>query len=106
MTSHPELEAEKTSRLEEKIKTILQAELPETFNFDPILVEGRTDHDGDRYFHAYIVFDGDNDKLDPAWTVTLPGKLWALSMEMGYPGVPINSFIPRREWKALQNALR
>ena len=106
MTPDTERNTEKTSRIEEKIKAILRAELPDTFNFDPVMVEGRTDHDGDRYFHAYIVFDGDNDKLDPAWTMTLPEKLWDLSMEMGYPGTPINSFIPRREWKELQEALR
>lgn len=106
MTSHNEREAEKAAKIEEAIRAILKAELPDIFHFDPILVEGRTDHDGDRYFHAYIVFDGDNDKLDPAWTMTLPGKLWDLSMEMGYPGIPINSFIPRCEWNELQDALR
>ena len=105
MTSHSGLDAEKTASFEGLIRSILTEELPDIFNFDPIVVEGRTDHDGDRYLHAYIVFDGDNDKLEPAWTMTLPEKLWNLSMEMGYPGIPINSFIPRSEWKCLQKEL-
>ena len=48
MTSHPDLNAEKTAKFEEAIRSILTEELPDTFNFDPILVEGRTDHDGER----------------------------------------------------------
>ena len=106
MTPHPNLDADKTARMEDTIRSILKNELPDTFVFDPIVVEPKTDHDGDRYFHAYIVFDGDNSQLDPAWTMTLPGRLWRLSANMGYHGIPINSFIPKPEWKNLQRAMR
>ena len=101
-----QLDADKTARMEDTIRAILKNELPDTFVFDPIVVEPKTDHDGDRYFHAYIVFEGDNSQLDPAWTMTLPGRLWRISADMGYHGIPINSFVPKPEWKNLQKAMR
>ena len=97
---------DRISRLEDAIRLILTTELPETLVLDHIVVEDRTDHDGDSYFHTYIVFEGDRDKLDPAWTITLPRKLWEISEGMGYDGIPINSFVPKAEWKELQKALR
>ena len=63
---------DRISRLEEAIRLILRRELPETLVLDHIVVEDRIDHDGETYFHTYIVFEGDRDKLDPAWTITLP----------------------------------
>ena len=101
-----EIDADNTARIEETIRTILKNELPDTFVFDPIVVKPKTDHDGDRYFHSYIVFEGENSQLDPAWTMTLPGRLWRISADMGYHGIPINSFVPKPEWKNLQKAMR
>ena len=33
--------------------------------FGPIVVVPRVDHDGDDYLRSYIVFEGDQKKLDP-----------------------------------------
>ena len=99
-------DTDKTARIEGIIRAILKNELPDTLTFDHIVVKPKTDHDGDSYFHAYIIFEGDNSELDPAWTMTLPGKLWDMSAEMGYHGIPVNSFIPKAEWNNLQKAMR
>ena len=37
---------------------------------------------------------------------TLPGRLWRISADMGYHGIPINSFVPKPEWKDLQKVMR
>ena len=97
-------DTDRTSRLEDAIRLILKRELPETLVLDQIVVEDKTDHDGESYFHTYIVFEGDRDKLDPAWTITLPRKLWEICEGMGYDGIPINSFVQKDEWKELQEA--
>ena len=74
--------------------------------FDPIVVEIKTDHEGDDYVHTYIVFDGDFDKLDHDWTMKLSGKLWRRAEELGYPGIPVQSFVHKSEWKNLLRMLR
>ena len=94
------------SQLEDAIRLILKRELPETLVLSHIALEDRTNHDGDSYLHTYIVFEGDIEKIDPAWTINLPGKLWEISKDMGYEGIPINSFVPKAEWKELQKELK
>ena len=93
MTSHPKFDRGKAAKIEETISSILTTELPDNFVFDPIVVEKRTDHDGGMYFHTCIVFDGDNNELDPSWTLALPEKPWNLSMETGFQVILINPFI-------------
>ena len=74
--------------------------------FDPIVVEIKTDHEGDDYIHTYIVYHGGFDELDHDWTMKLSGKLWPRSRELGYPAIPIQSFVPKSEWKHLLRMLR
>ena len=88
------------------IRGMVEEHFEDLFVFNPIIVEVKTDHEGDDYLHAYIVFDGDFDKLDPGWTVDLPGKLWPYTKAMGYPAIPIQSFVSKSEWKQLQRMLR
>ena len=97
---------DRISRLEDAIRLILNRELPETLTLSHLALEDRTNHDGDSYLHTYIVFEGDREKIDPAWTITLPGKIWEISKGMGYEGIPINSFVLKAEWKELQEELR
>ena len=97
---------DRLSQLENAIRQILERELPEPLALDHIALEDRTNHDGDRYLHTYIVFEGDIENIDPAWTITLPGRFWELSKDMGYEGIPINSFVTKAEWKELQDELR
>ena len=91
------------------MEDLLWAELRGRFDgeleFGPIVVMPRVDQDGDAYFHAYIVFEGDQDRLDPLWTLQLYSRLWPHSIELGYPGIPMQSFVAKSEWPALAKKL-
>ena len=71
----------------------------------PIVVMPRVDQDGVAYLQAYIVFDGDQDRLDPTWTLRLYSRLWPRSVEMGYPGIPMQSFVAKSEWPSMEKKL-
>ena len=64
---------------------MLEQHFGDLFVFDPIVVEVRKDHDDIDYVHAYVVFDGDFEKLEPSWTVDLPEKLLPHTRAMGIP---------------------
>ena len=83
------------------ITTILKERFPEGFNFTDIIVERRTSHDGESYIHTYIVFEGDIRKFDPAKTLGISTMLWPRSREMGYEAIPIQSFVEKSEWAAV-----
>ncbi len=98
-----------TSEATDQIKTMIQDLLDERFKdefeFGPIVVRSRVDDDGEVYLHSYIVFHGDQSKLDPRWTLRLSDSLWARALELGYPGIPIQSFVEKSEWPELEKML-
>ena len=98
-----------TSEATDQIKTMIQDLLDERFKdefeFGPIVVRSRVDDDGEVYLHSYIVFHGDQSKLDPRWTLRLSDSLWARALELGYPGIPIQSFVEKSEWPELEKTL-
>lgn len=102
----PIITEDPTGMIGPMIREMLEEHFNGLFVFNPIVVEVKTDHDDQDYLHAYIVFDGDFDKLDPGWTVDLSEKLWPHTRELGYPGIPIQSFVAKSEWKTLQRMLR
>ena len=57
------------------------------------------------YLHSYIVFHGDQRKLDPAWTLRLSDSLWSRAHELGYPGIPTQLFVEKSEWPELEEML-
>ena len=95
-----------TATIKGLLKEMLEQHFGDLFVFDPIVVEIRKDHDDIDYVHAYVVFDGDFEKLEPSWTVDLPEKLLPHSMAMGCPGIPEQSFIAKSEWNQLERMLR
>ena len=102
----PTVTEDPTGMIGTMIRELLEEHFKDLFVFDPIVVEVKTDHEGDDYLHTYIVFDGDFDKLDPGWTVDLSEKLWPHTKALGYPAIPIQSFVAKSEWKQLQRMLR
>ena len=94
-----------TKQVKNIIREMLTERFNDTFVFNPIIVIPRVDHDGDYYLHAYIVFDGDQAQLDPTWTLRLSGRLWSQSEKLGFPGIPMHSFVEKFEWKALEKKL-
>ena len=87
-----------TDRIADLCRQLLSDRFGDTFVFDPIIVKREIDHDGDEYVHVYIVFDGDQNELDPSWTVGLNGRLWPHLVEMGFDNPPSKSFIEKSEW--------
>ena len=57
------------------------------------------------YLHSYIVFDGNQENLDPTWTLSLSNSLWAQAEKLGYPGIPIQLFVRMSEWPDLKRKL-
>ena len=55
------------AEVEKEFASIIRKQLFEKFRdefvYDPILVQTGLDLDGDRYLHAYVVFEGDRRKL-------------------------------------------
>ena len=96
---------EATSKIEEVLWAMLNERFSDDFEFGPIIVIPRLDQDGEEYLHSYIVFQGDQKKLDPAWTLRLSNSLWPHSEALGYPGIPVPLFVERSEWPSLEKSL-
>ncbi len=96
---------EATSEIRDLIRDVLRERFAGELEFGPIVVLPRFDDDGEEYLHSYIVFDGDQKKLDPTWTLRLSKLLWAKAEKLGYPGIPIQLFVKRSEWPALEKKL-
>ena len=94
-----------TEEIREMLRKMLAERFGDELEFGPIVVRPRVDHDGDEYLHSYIVFNGDQKKLDPKWTMRLSRRLWERAEELGYPGIPIQSFVEKSEWSALKKHL-
>ena len=88
-------------KVEEQFAGLLRKELEARFHdefvFEPIFVQADRDPDGNPW-DAYIVFDGDQKKLDPSWTAALPQLLWSRSESLGYPGLPTQWFVSKSDW--------
>ena len=94
-----------TDEIRDMIRDMLQERFEDEFEFGPIVTIPRFDHDDIEYLHTYIVFNGDQKKLDPAWTLRLPGRLWPRAEELGYPGIPITLWVKKSEWSYLERSL-
>ena len=93
------------SEIRDLIRKVLRERFADELDFGPIVVLPRFDDDGEEYLHSYIVFDGDQKKLDPTWTLRLSRRLWSRAEELGYPGIPIQLFVKKSEWPALAKRL-
>ena len=100
------MEASKaTNAIRERIELLLNERFEQELEFGPIVVMPRVADDGIMYVQSYIVFHGDQDRLDPRWTLRLSDALWGLSQDLGYPGIPIQFFVERSEWPELEEML-
>ncbi len=97
--------SEATNKIREMIQELLHERFKDEFEFGPIVVMPRVDDDGEVYLHSYIVFHGDQSKLDPTWTLRLSGSLWSQALELGYPGIPTQLFVEKSEWPELEEML-
>ena len=100
------IESEAASQIKNYLTETLNERFRKEFVFEPIVVRLRVDQDGDEYLQAYIVFDGDQKLLDPAWTLGLSSRLWPLAQGLGFPGVPIPCFVEKSDWPELEKQLQ
>ena len=98
---------EATKKFEQTVLGLLHEQFSSEneFEFGPIVVLPRFDEDGEEYLQTYIVFHGDQKKLDPRKTLSLSRHLGPCAEELGYPGIPIQLFVERSEWPALAKSL-
>ncbi len=94
----------------EKVRDIVARDLakrfsPEEFTFDPIIVKHDLDHDGDEILRIKIIFDGDQNNLDPSWTVGIVGRIYPELEAIPGAAYPITSFIEKSEWEDPYNHL-
>ena len=94
-----------TSEIEKLLRDLLDQRFKDEFEFGPIVFKPRIDEDGQGYLQSYIVFNGDQTKLDPTWTVRLPRLLWDRAEQLGYPGIPDPLFVELSEWPELEKSL-
>lgn len=66
--------------------------------FDPIIAERVIDHYGDEYVDIFVIFDGDEGKLDDRWTNGLWIQLDPHLERLGITSVPGLSFVEKSEW--------
>ena len=98
-------ESEAPDKFKSLINALLKERFEEEFTFDPIVVIPRIDHEGRSYLHTYIVFDGDQRKLDPRWTMRLSSRVWPQAEELGFDAIPVQSFVEKSEWPKLERQL-
>lgn len=98
-----------TKEVAEKVADIVKQTLAERFTddefvFDPIIVQPKIDHYGDEYMRIIIVFDGDEESLDPDWTLGLIGRILPKMEAEGIhvTNVPGKGFVEKSEWEELK----
>ena len=96
---------EATDEIKQLIEALLRERFRDEIEFGPIVITPHFDHDGEEYLRSYIVFQGDQKKLDPTWTLGLSRQLWPRAEELGYPGIPMQLFVEKSEWPALEEQL-
>ena len=87
----------------EKVAGIVLEDLMERFAddfaFDPIIAKLDVDQYGEDYLRILIIFDGDQDRLDPKWTSGLISRIYPKLIASGLPYFPNPGFIEKSEWQ-------
>ncbi len=86
-------------KVENIVRNALAERFKDDFVFDPVIVQSKLDHDDEEYLDIWIVFDGDQKRLDPHWTAGLAGLILDQVTEDEVPVVPSKHFIKRSSWK-------
>ena len=89
-----------------EVRNIVKTDLDEHFHdkptFGPILVypeiDDFDDEDDLEYVRILIVFDGDQNDLDPEWTSGLIRRIRPKLYDLGVKEFPIPSFVEKNEW--------
>lgn len=84
-------------------RRLLEDRFKDDFVFDPIAAVPKIDEYGDEYVEIYIVFDGDQKKLDPVWTHRMTGLIIDELEAVGVALLqsPGESFVKKSDWNRL-----
>ena len=88
-------------KVEDFVRKDLAGRFKEEFVFDPIIVNPELDHYGDEFLHIYIIFDGNQKKLDTKWTIGIEDRLLMQLPQGELSNTPGHSLIPKSEWKSV-----
>ncbi len=88
-------------KVENIVRRLLAERFKDEFVFDPIIVQARFDHYDEEYLDIWIVFDGDQKRLDAHWTAGLSGLILDEVTEDEVPVVPSKHFIKKSTWKSM-----
>ena len=88
-------------KVEDLVRKDLEGRFNDEFVFDPIIANPELDWWGDEFLHIYIIFDGDQKKLDTKWTIGIETRLLQELPEGELLHTPGHSFIPKSEWKSV-----
>ena len=96
---------ERFDKVKEIVREDLEGHFGALFAFDPIVVHPAVDEfgdgDGEVYLRILIIFDGDQDQLDPDWTSGLIPRIRPSLFAVGVKEYPVPSFIKRTEWQSM-----
>ncbi len=95
------LTQEYLGRITEIVGQALRERFASEFVFDPIEVMPEIDEYGDEYLHVLVVFDGDQTRLDPVWTVSMPRLIQPQLDEAYVHHFLTISYIEKSEWKIM-----
>ena len=97
----PTTPKEVIERVEEFVRKDLEGRFKDEFVFDPIIANPELEWGSDEFLYIYIIFDGDQKKLDSKWTLDIEGRLLDYLSEGELPSTPGHSFISKSEWKSI-----
>ena len=106
----PKLTLEKLDEVASITAAILEERFGDDFAFGPIVVIPKVDDhypdDVFPYVHIYVVFDGDQAKLDPSRTRKISRQLTPLLEEIGVYDWPITSYVSKSDWKRTERRMQ
>ena len=100
----PNAEDDELKKIADIARNLLNERFGDDFVFYPIWVERKVDHDDEDYLELNIVFDGDQDKLDPDWTVSLGRRMRPALRAIGVEDIPDHAFHEKSEWQEAREA--
>ena len=102
----PRVTRERLEKVSTIVSGVLQDHFGDEFVFDPIVAIPKVDdHFSDDvfpYIHIYVIFDGDQTKLDPSRPVGMSGmagRLMPLLTEIGVDEFPVTSYRSKADWR-------
>lgn len=88
---------ETAQKVETLYRELLERNFQGAFKFDPIMVEPTLDQYGEDTFHVTVVYDGDQDLLDPGKLNEITVEVWCQLRAMGIDKIPIESHVDKKE---------